>query len=196
MLELTQNNCVICLENAEIFNPLIHKASHFGCNCLVYFHNNCWTAFLTIDNKCPYCRLTAPVRTSLYTLVRKYNIFLLLAQILISPACVLYTMGIVDIDPSDIHFSEIVIVTATVYMDFLINVTVDCNTRLLLYNTFRKLFIIFNFFKIVILLFSIVIVIIGHLNEHKFILYGTTFYIVGHFMFLLILGVTLCYNNN
>jgi hypothetical protein len=198
MLELTQNNCVICLENADIFNPLTHKASHFGCNCLIYFHDICWSTFLETDNKCPYCRLIAPItpqRATLYSFVQKYSIFLLFSQILISPACVLYTIGIVDINPTDTHFSEIVIVVSTVYLDFLLTFIVDCNTSLLRYNFLRKLYIVFNFFKIVILVFSIIIVTIGHLNDHKYILYGTTFYVVGYFIVAAVLGVTL-YNTN
>jgi hypothetical protein len=198
MLELTQNNCVICLEDAGGFNPLIHKASYFGCNCLIYFHDMCWSTFLETDNKCPYCRLMAPIqpqRATLYSFVQNYSIFLLFSQILISPSCVLYTIGIIDLNPSDIHFLEILIIVFSVYLDFLLTFIVDCNNRLLTYDIFRKVYICLNFFKIIILVFSIIIVSIGHLNEHTYILYGTTFYIVGYFTFALALGVTLCNRN-
>jgi hypothetical protein len=196
MLKLTQNDCVICLESGETFNPLLHKASYFGCNCLIYFHNKCWTAFLSTDNKCPYCRLIRrePIN-SLYLLVKKYNIFLLLIQILISPACVLYTIGLTQLKSSDYHFSDIVIITSTTYLDFIITFITDCNTGLLLYENFRKLFLVFNIYKFFICIVSIIIISPGNLNNYTYIIYGTWIYISSYFLVFFSVLITVRFTN-
>lgn len=194
MLESTQNNCVICLENEGTFNPLIHKASYFNCNCSIYFHKDCWTNFLITNNKCPYCRIirTEPINP-LYLLVKKYNIFLLFLQILISPACVLYTIGLAQFNTSDQGFSNVMIISSTTYLDFLMIFIVDCNTGLLLNSNFRKLFIIFNTYKFLMCIISIILMIIGNLNG--FILYATLWYIGSYCLFFLVFLVTFIFIN-
>ena len=179
MLQLTQNNCVICLENENPLNPLNNKASYFNCSCSIYFHKDCWETFINSQNKCPYCRIIAPVPSpnNILSLIKKYNIFLLLTQILISSSCVLNTIGLVELKKSDNYISEIIIITSSIYLDFLFIFILDCNTNLFLYDLFRKLFIGFNLYKIIIVIFSIIVISLGHLNNNRHILYSTICYI-------------------
>ena len=181
MLQLTQNNCVICLENENPVNPLNNKASYFNCSCSIYFHKDCWETFINSQNKCPYCRIIAPAPVpapnNILSLIKKYNIFLLLTQILISSSCVLNTIGLVELKKSDNYISEIIIITSSIYLDFLFIFILDCNTNLFLYDLFRKLFIGFNLYKIIILIFSIIVISLGHLNNNRHILYSTICYI-------------------
>ena len=185
MLQLTQNNCVICLENENTVNPLNNKASYFNCSCSIYFHKHCWEIFINNQNKCPYCRIIAPMPleiaaqapNNILSIIKKYNIFLLLTQILISSSCVLNTIGLVEIKQQDNYIIEIIIITSAVYVDFLFIFILDCNTDLFLYDVFRKLFIGFNLYKIIILIFSTILICIGHLNNNQNILYGTICYV-------------------
>jgi len=185
MLQLTQNNCVICLENENSVNPLNNKASYFNCSCCIYFHKDCWEIFINTQNKCPYCRIIAPAPalapvpepSPALALIKKYNIFLLLTQILISSSCVLNTVGLVELKRSDNYISEIIIITSVIYLDFLFIFILDCNTNLFLYDLFRKVFIGFNLYKIIILIFSIIVICLGYLNNNRHILYGTICYI-------------------
>ena len=181
MLQLTQNNCVICLENENPVNPLNNKASYFNCSCSIYFHKDCWETFINSQNKCPYCRIIAPAPVpspnNILSLIKKYNIFLLLTQILISSSCVLNTIGLVELKKSDNYISEIIIITSSIYLDFLFIFILDCNTNLFLYDLFRKLFIGFNLYKIIIVIFSIIVISLGHLNNNRHILYSTICYI-------------------
>lgn len=207
MLELTQNNCVICLENSNTSNPLIHKSSDFGCNCKIYFHNNCWSSYLNRDNRCPYCRIIRPVPYNrpdqehqpdpsfLYRLVRKYNIFLLFAQILIAPCCVLYTIGLTQLNPSDGHFLDIIVISSTSFLDFIICLITDCNTALLLNSNFKKLFLFFNIYKFLMCLVSVSMLCIGDLNKYEYIIYGTIFYITSYCLLLLIFILTYIFTN-
>lgn len=195
MLELTQNNCVICLENEKPDNPLKNKASYFNCSCSIYFHKDCWETFINNQNKCPYCRIIAPIRVPaliatpvLMSIINKYNIFLLLTQILISSSCVLNTIGLVELKSSDNYITEIVIITSAIYLDFLFIFILDCNTHLLLYDVIRKLFIGFNLYKIIILIFSSIVISLGQLNNNQHILYGTISYI-SSYCIVTILGV-------
>jgi hypothetical protein len=207
MLELTQNNCVICLENSYTNNPLIHKSSDFGCNCKVYFHNNCWILYLNRDNKCPYCRIIRPLPYNLpnenpqpdpsflYRLVRKYNIFLLLAQILIAPCCVLYTIGLTELHYSDSHFLDIIVISSTAFFDFIICLITDCNTSLLLNNKFRKLFLFFNVYKFLMCIVSVIMLGLGELNKYEYTIYGTIFYTGSYCLLILILVITCIFTN-
>ena len=199
MLELTQNNCVICLENEKPDNPLKNKASYFNCSCSIYFHKDCWETFINNQNKCPYCRIIAPIPVPipvpaptpapvLMSIINKYNIFLLLTQILISSSCVLNTIGLVELKSSDNYITEIVIITSAIYLDFLFIFILDCNTHLLLYDVIRKLFIGFNLYKIIILIFSTIVISLGQLNNNQHILYGTISYI-SSYCIVTILGV-------
>lgn len=199
MLQLTQNNCVICLENEKPLNPLNKKASYFNCSCSIYFHKDCWKTFINNDNKCPYCRVMAPVpalapvpapSNTIFSLIKKYNMFLLLTQILISPACVLNTIGLLELQPSDNYITEIIMITSVIYLDFLLIFISDCNTELLLYNLFRKLFIAFNFYKIIILIIAIKVISLGELNNNTHILYGTICYISSYCMVTILSIIT------
>lgn len=205
MLDLTQNNCVICLENEKPVNPINNKSRYFNCSCSIYFHNDCWQTFINDHNKCPYCRVMAqipapdpipdpapipeiepfpanPQINNIFSLIKKYNMFLLLTQILISPACVLNTIGLVELQPSDNYITEIIIITSTIYLDFLLIFITDCNTELLLFELFRKVFIAFNVYKIIIVIISIKVISLGHLNNNTHILYGTICYISSYCM--------------
>jgi hypothetical protein len=207
MLQVTQNNCVICLENESLLNPLNNKASYFNCSCSIYFHKDCWKTFINNQNKCPYCRIISPipvpiplpiplpipdpaVPNNILSLIKKYNIFLLLTQILISPACVLNTIGLVELQRLDNHISEIIIITSAIYLDFVFILIFDCNTNLFLNNLFRKLFIAFNLYKIIILIFSTIVISLGHLNNNQHILYGTICYISSYCMVTLLAVIT------
>jgi hypothetical protein len=59
MATLQTNRCTICLvsfpEDIKAFSDF-DKSPSFGCNCKVYFHEECWTQFLKDGNKCPFCR--------------------------------------------------------------------------------------------------------------------------------------------
>lgn len=195
MLELTQNNCVICLENEKPLNPLNNKASYFNCSCSIYFHKDCWENFINNQNKCPYCRIIAPAPVpapvpALMSIIRKYNIFLLLTQILISSSCVLNTIGLVELKSSDNYITEIIIITSAIYLDFLFIFILDCNTHLFLYDVIRKLFIGFNLYKIIIIIFSIIVICLGQLNNNQHILYGTISYISSYCLVTILAVIT------
>jgi len=192
MLQLTQNNCVICLENESSVNPLNNKASYFNCSCSIYFHKHCWETFINTQNKCPYCRIISPLPApnNILSIIKKYNIFLLLTQILISSSCVLNTIGLIELKQQDNYISEIIIITTVVYLDFLFIFILDCNTHLFLYDVFRKLFIAFNLYKIIILIFSSIVISLGHLNNNQNILYGTICYISSYCIVTILAVIT------
>lgn len=51
---IENQECVICLDNQ---GEILRKNGEFGCNCAIYFHQDCWNTFQSKKPViCPFCK--------------------------------------------------------------------------------------------------------------------------------------------
>lgn len=65
------DNCIICLEKENITN----KCFIFGCDCKIMFHEICFSEYIEIQEKCPFCRKNIISNFDLFFIELFINLF-------------------------------------------------------------------------------------------------------------------------
>ena len=153
--------CIICLQDDGV---KIQKNKEFGCNCPLYFHQECWNLFCANGNlQCPLCRKKIKYSPPIFI-----RIFTITLYISLSSCFILYITSALLLSPEVENYHNIMHIC--IGFPSLWIFAFFCTSLELGYRCLKYIQIICNIYSLVLFVLVQIYMYEGWFNDHVLIL--------------------------